>query len=56
MAAHVPKVEASLLDDRINILDTNMVDGSPLKQVFGTVSAIIALVRVSAFSRPLMGS
>ena len=55
MAAHVSKVQVSLLDERISILDTSMVDNSPLKQVFRTVSAIIALVRVSAFSRPLMG-
>ena len=55
MAAHVSKVQVSLLDDRISILDTSMADNSPLKQVFRTVSAIIGLVRVSAFPRPLMG-
>ena len=55
MAAQVSKVQVSLLDDRISILDTSVADNSPLKQVFRTVSAIIALVRVSSFSRPLMG-
>jgi len=36
------------LDDKIDILDKNAAEDSPAKQVFKTVSAILALVRVSA--------
>jgi len=34
------------LDDGIDILDRNAVEVSPVKQIFGTVRAILALVRV----------
>jgi len=36
-----------ILDDRVNILDRNAVDASPAQQIFRTVSAILALTRVS---------
>jgi len=45
--AHARKTRVSLLDDKIDILDRGAVEASPVKQVFRTVSAIIALVRVS---------
>ena len=35
-----------ILDDRINILDKNAADASPTWQIFITVSAILALIRV----------
>ena len=41
-------LQVSLLDDRINILDRYTTEASPLKKVFTTVGAILALVRVSA--------
>ena len=34
------------MDDRISILDRNKAEGSPLKRIFGTVSSILAHVRV----------
>jgi len=45
MATREAKV--SLLDDRIDVLNRNAVEGSPAKQVFRTVSNTLALVRVS---------
>ena len=47
MGAHRRKAAVSL-DDAVNILDKNATEDSPTKQVFKTVSAILALVRVSA--------
>jgi hypothetical protein len=47
MAARTRKVKVSL-DDRIDILNRNAVEASPAKQVFRTVGAILALVRVGA--------
>jgi len=44
----VREVEASLLDGRIDTLNRNAVEAYPAKQIFRTVSAILALVRVSA--------
>jgi len=45
------------LDDRINILDGKVVDASPARQVFKTVSAILTLTRVSVlFFVPLIDS
>ena len=47
MATRTRKAKASLLDDRIDILDRSAVEVSPAKQVFKTVSTTLALVRVS---------
>jgi len=49
MGAHGRKAAVSL-NDKIDILDKNAVEDSPAKQVFKTVSVILALVRVSAFA------
>jgi len=38
----------SVLDDRIDILNRNAADASPVQQVYRTVSDILALVRVIA--------
>ena len=48
MATRTRKAKVSLLDDRINILDQDAVKAISAKQVFGTVSATLALIRVSA--------
>lgn len=48
MATHVREDQASLLNDRIDVLEKNAVEGSPLKQVLTTVGAILALIRVSS--------
>jgi len=48
MATRTRKAEVSLLDDRIDVLNRNAVEVSSAKQVFRTVSATLALVRVSA--------
>ena len=48
MAAPTAEAQASLLDDRIGILDKNAAEASPVSQVFRTVGAILALVRVRA--------
>lgn len=45
MATRTSKARASL-NDRIDILNKNAVEVSPAKQVFGTVTTILALVRV----------
>ena len=50
MATHSLEVLASLLDDRINILEKDVTKYSPAKQVFGTIGAILALARVSALA------
>ena len=52
MATPTPNIKVSL-DDRIDALDRNAVEASPAKQVFKTVSVILALIRVSRlFLRP----
>jgi hypothetical protein len=57
MATRTRKAKATILDDRIDILERNAVEVSPAKQVFGTVAAILALVRVSALVlRPSVNS
>ena len=48
MATRTRKAKASLLDDRINILNKDAVEASPAKLVFKTVSTTLALVRVGA--------
>ena len=48
MTTHTRNTKASLLDDKVTTLNRNAVDASPAKEVFKTVSAILALVRVSA--------
>ena len=51
MATRTRKVHESLLDDRINILDGKAAGAPPgAKQVFKTVSDILALVRVGALT------
>jgi hypothetical protein len=47
MVTRTPKAAASTIDNRIGILGTNATEASPTKQVFGTVTAILVLVRVS---------
>ena len=47
MATRTRNAKVSLLDDRIDILNRGAVDVSSAKQVFRTVSATLALVRVS---------
>ena len=47
MATRAHEAQASLLDDRIFILDRNLAEPFPADEVFKTVSAILALVRVS---------
>ena len=47
MATRTRKANATLFDDRINVLDRNAIETSPTKRIFRTVSAILALVRVS---------
>lgn len=57
MATRIREDQASLLNNRIDILEKNAVEGSPLKQVLRTVGAILALVRVSALTlRPITAS
>ena len=41
------KAKTMTLNDRIDILERNAVEASPAKQVFGTATAILTLVRVS---------
>ena len=48
MSTRARKARVSLLDDRIDILDKNAAGSSPPKEVFRTVAAILALVRVSS--------
>ena len=48
MATRTRKAKALLFDDRLNILNKNVVETSPTKEVFRVVSAILALVRVGA--------
>ena len=50
MATLVGTDQASLLDDRINILDRNAADATPIQQVFSAVSGILVLVRVSTLA------
>ncbi|KAF9790923.1 kinase-like domain-containing protein [Thelephora terrestris] len=45
MTTRTRKSQMSVLDDRIDILDKNAAEPSPIKKVFSTVSAILALVR-----------
>lgn len=47
MATRTCDVEVSFLDDGIKALNRNALDTSPVQQVYRTVSAILALVRVS---------
>ena len=47
MATHARKGGTSLLDVRIDLLNKNASEPSPARQIFRTVSAILALVRVS---------
>ena len=46
MATHAHEAQISLLNDRIVILDRNLVDAFPANEVFRAVSDILALVRV----------
>ena len=46
MGTRARRVKASLLDDKIDILNRSAVEASPAQQVYRTVSAILALVRV----------
>jgi hypothetical protein len=48
MATRTHKAKSPILDDKIDILNRNAGEASPAKQVFETVAAILALVRVSA--------
>jgi len=48
MGVRARKAKESLLNDRIDILNRNGIDGSPAGQIFTTVSAILVLVRVGA--------
>ena len=48
MATPTREALASLLDDRIEILDRNATEPPLAGQVFGTVRAILASVRVRA--------
>ena len=48
MATRTRKAQALLFHDRLNILNKNVVETSPTKEVFRVVSAILALVRVGA--------
>jgi len=48
MATRTRKAEASLLGDRIDILNRDAVELSAAKQIFRTVSTTLALVRVGA--------
>ena len=48
MATRTRKAKALLFDDRLNILNKNVVETSPTKEVFRVVSTILALVRVGA--------
>ena len=50
MATRTLEALASLLDDRIDILERDVTKYSPAKQVFGTISAILALTRVCALA------
>ena len=50
MATRSLEALASLLDDRIGILERDVTKYSPVKQVFGTISAVLALARVSALA------
>ena len=50
MATRRHNAKASLLDDKIDILNRNTVEVSSSEQVFRTTSAILALVRVSALA------
>ena len=50
MATRTLEALASLLDDRIDILERDVTKYSPAKQVFETISTILALTRVSADS------
>ena len=46
MSTRARKAKVSLLDDKIHILDRGAAEYSPAKEVFKTVAAILALVRV----------
>ena len=50
MATRTLEALASLLDDRIDILERDVTKYSPAKQIFGTISAILALTRVSSLA------
>ena len=52
MTTRTRKAKASLLNDRIDILNKDAAETSAAKQVFRTVSATLALVRVSV---PILG-
>lgn len=49
MATRPRKRGVSLLDDRIELLSRSTTETTSTMQVFGAVSAILALVRVSVF-------
>ena len=53
MATSTNEAQASLLDDRIVILDRHVAQAFPANKVFRTVSGILALVRVSVRFSPL---
>ena len=52
MATCTREGKSSILTDKIDILDRNAVEISPAKEVYRTVIAILALVRVSALALP----
>ena len=45
MGTHARRLKEPL-DDKIEILNTNALEASPTKEIFITVSAILALIRV----------
>ena len=45
---HPPEARVSFINDKIDILNRDVVEASPAKRIFRTVSAILALVRVGA--------
>lgn len=45
---HPREARVSLIDGKIDILNRDVVEASPAKRIFRTVSAILSLVRVGA--------
>ena len=55
MGTHARRLKEPL-DDKIEILNTNALEASPAKEIFVTVSAILALVRVRSVVIRLYGA
>ena len=55
MGTHARRLKESL-DDKIEILNTNALEASLAKEIFITVSAILALVRVRSVVIRLYGA